>query len=1541
MLGCSSRAPQNGGAHETVSSVSSEIIVNGQTTGDRPVGTFFSATGKKYLSWAGTDDHRRINLLTSDSDDVWGSEQTLGESVLDGAGIALAEFNGRLYLAWTGTDTHINLLSSDDGVSWGQKITFGTRSDHGPALASLGGQLYIAHTGEDNHLFIQSSPDGSSFTGTSNLGELSDYGPSLTGFSGHLLIGWTGLDDELNVMEVNPSGLNTLDKLTLPETSDEGTWIQELGDELLIAWRGSDNEHLNFAPITECDLLEMLVQHGGSVAPRKTILGDTSEVGPSLADFNGSAAIIWRGTDDHVNVHEHIREAVPDPDPNNSDLCFGSGHEHPVPATLAAATAEANDRLYRLLTAWLLRFDAQSGDFGNWDGAGNTGLRRVSAGLATQKALEDSDSVTNPSVDLQALRALRPPSNFSALVENWLVANAQQGKAVVGTDGDFDFVLTAAMTVLNGFGNLKHPDGTQYLTDLSVRHLLVYGSGPGDCGGSADIRACGRTVPLTGPNVNNLSHHDWITIPETENHVLMINTWAYLANQWVRDNPRNDSYLTNFNASNPAAFINTGTNLEQALLSIVSRFLKNGAFEENAHPYQGYTLRALMQLAGFAESPALKTGAQNALDYLSALVALQSFQGKRYVPMRRIWDNRSDFDVLRDDYGTIMFDFLSGAYSFDDDPTLKCTAPNCLWGNPILGDQYRGFTLDSYVSGYKLPILVKHLMLRPDDEQPGFGVYTQGMTRYSRSMYGGHLSAQYPAPNVMGDNDWDALARAQTTAKSDDAYVPTTEQYFATRDFFNASGGRYNEFGVAGITDLELSVTPEHALHSYDFLAKPSSVLLPGGKVAWRTAAEAERTTAMMRGEQDCPDGTGYCSLNGPVYKNVALGYDIRDNFPVKTPVGWDQSTTVTFDSQLKARVITPPDGSVHVLVAGVNGHGAGLMEVIPNRFSVDDILSISLQRNAGLRLDVSTNYGPTVARYHTVVSDELLQFDTSFGAVTGIFLDQINGIPAKDIDPATYGDVVSYPLLLARQVDQNYQFTGVEYVRAMGDGFVQMTDPFLGDTLTLDSRDSQNPSRSSEGRVYHRYDFDSSWLPPVFGFAIPGAKQHSLRLTPNSSGRAAIQSIIDRSATNDAPGALSFLVSVSGNPAAQAQLKVTLSNGATGSVQLGATARLTDLLAAGATKLVFNVPAATLATLGTNSAAVTLAISLDQANGAIVDVSDLRSTAYRTGPDGQGAFGRWDNLWTTSAATQSSANATAGTSSQRVCGAGYRTLESSSFNPRDISWISHRVAVDVRIPTGLPNPSWHGALQLYYFNRPANIQAQYAGQVDLTGLPTGEWTTVSFLLPEPVYQQLKLDRSGSSLQLALNADAASGDCFQFDNVRFLGSLDLNARPVQDPPIVPVLSSAQRVFDCERDEAWHTVDGPNPTLVETPRTGGSFGLSVDVSNYTVVESDLFFTEDLTTSGSTLALDIFPPPPANPAWSGDLSLFVECPAANLWNQWAGVIPMPSVSGFTTMQFALPTPLQQALAASNECRLRLAFNGPPNAGTFVIDSLRLVP
>jgi hypothetical protein len=311
--------------------------------------------------------------------------------------------------------------------------------------------------------------------------------------------------------------------------------------------------------------------------------------------------------------------------------------------------------------------------------------------------------------------------------------------------------------------------------------------------------------------------------------------------------------------------------------------------------------------------------------------------------------------------------------------------------------------------------------------------------------------------------------------------------------------------------------------------------------------------------------------------------------------------------------------------------------------------------------------------------------------------------------------------------------------------------------------------------------DFDDKWLPAVEGSALPGTREKSFDIRPGPWGAARIQREFVRAGSDWAPGALVFEVGVTGKPAPDARLNVTLNSSVTGTRQLGATVPLKSIATAGTTKMFFNTPADALAVLKSNKASVTLAIAIENGAGTTVHVAALRATTSRTAPDGQGSLGRWDELWTTAAPTELSSKATVGNQSQRVCGGGHRRLESPPFNPLDLSWISRHLAIDVHAPSGPSNPGWHGNLHFYYFNR-EQVSPQDIGQVELSGPLAGEWVTLSVQVPEPIFQRLKLDRAGSQLQIVVDADEIAGACLQLDNLRFMGPLELNARPVVETP---------------------------------------------------------------------------------------------------------------------------------------------------------------
>jgi hypothetical protein len=244
--------------------------------------------GVVYMAWRALDG--RINVMG----DLLGRPLTvsLANRCLDRPALALDERGRKIYLAWTGTDQSINLMSSDDGLGFGGKVTLPGRSLFGPAIAGVNGTPLVAwadaNTGE---LKMMNGPNAPVFS----TGETSSGAPCLGFFpnvsSEPKFLAWTGTNAErqLNVMFSEFGGLPTQHKTTLPtDGPNAGTAISgpslafKVGPDqvgfLVTAWTGlpggpDRGNHLNIIFSSNFELFD----------GRRTV-APTSGVGPAVVD---------------------------------------------------------------------------------------------------------------------------------------------------------------------------------------------------------------------------------------------------------------------------------------------------------------------------------------------------------------------------------------------------------------------------------------------------------------------------------------------------------------------------------------------------------------------------------------------------------------------------------------------------------------------------------------------------------------------------------------------------------------------------------------------------------------------------------------------------------------------------------------------------------------------------------------------------------------------------------------------------------------------------------------------------------------------------------------------------------------------------------------------------------------------------------------------------------------------------------------------------------------------------------------------------------
>jgi hypothetical protein len=193
-----------------------EVIINGNnitglsnkvTLGDTsPVGpTLASLNGRLYLGWRG-DGNTYLNVMySSDNGRTFGNKHTSSER--SDHAPSLCSHNGKLFISWKGDgNDHLNvaevIINGTTIASLSNKTILGDTSLVGPTLTSFNSKLYLGWRGDGNTYLnvMNSSDNGHSFGYKITSQERSTEAPVLCVHNGNLFIAWKGDgNDNLNV----------------------------------------------------------------------------------------------------------------------------------------------------------------------------------------------------------------------------------------------------------------------------------------------------------------------------------------------------------------------------------------------------------------------------------------------------------------------------------------------------------------------------------------------------------------------------------------------------------------------------------------------------------------------------------------------------------------------------------------------------------------------------------------------------------------------------------------------------------------------------------------------------------------------------------------------------------------------------------------------------------------------------------------------------------------------------------------------------------------------------------------------------------------------------------------------------------------------------------------------------------------------------------------------------------------------------------------------------------------------------------------------
>jgi hypothetical protein len=140
---------------------------------------------------------------------------------------------------------------------------------------------------------------------------------------------------------------------------------------------------------------------------------------------------------------------------------------------------------------------------------------------------------------------------------------------------------------------------------------------------------------------------------------------------------------------------------------------------------------------------------------------------------------------------------------------------------------------------------------------------------------------------------------------------------------------------------------------------------------------------------------------------------------------------------------------------------------------------------------------------------------------------------------------------------------------------------------------------------------------------------------------------------------------------------------------------------------------------------------------------------------------------WTSTQATVSLATTplTQGCAAVAVRGQGYFAIDGSGFSTSGLA-INTAASVDLYIPGPLANPFWNGQAQMFLSCPSATFNHQFVGQVELTGKPINQYSTLRFPLTSQARTVLAQTLNDCSWELALNVNNTT-QTWIFDNFRF------------------------------------------------------------------------------------------------------------------------------------------------------------------------------
>ena len=309
--------------------------------------------------------------------------------------------------------------------------------------------------------------------------------------------------------------------------------------------------------------------------------------------------------------------------------------------------------------------------------------------------------------------------------------------------GEYDVALTRYVAILNRFGGILPAD----VYDHILNDLL-------------NVRS--------GLTLSDFYPFFPVPIPESENHLNNMESSRFLTNELLFARTGDSQYD---NANNSVTILGHSASVKQFWLERLRNFMETDFIEYNARPYQGYSLGAIQNLAGFAKDPDVKLAAEMVLNYVSAKLAASSNDNRRVVPYRRRKDANTPalLGPHADPQSARMLVYVGDLNILKQaNVTVSPGAGQELQNqHDFFGPWYGGTDAQMAItSSYRIPDLILDSILNPNHR-----LFYQGIHHYADEQYagspsylisaGGHYAS--PAYTILGQGSSDDIGMALPT----------------------------------------------------------------------------------------------------------------------------------------------------------------------------------------------------------------------------------------------------------------------------------------------------------------------------------------------------------------------------------------------------------------------------------------------------------------------------------------------------------------------------------------------------------------------------------------------------------------------------------------------------------------------------------------------------------------------------------------------------------------------------------------------------------